>query len=175
MKNLLLAVLLVFSVAQARADFLIEPLIGYTIAGDVGEATKYDASGAGFGARVGFQTLGLMAGLDYQSNSLTLDTTPTETDADSTEIGLFVGYEFPILLRVWGAYMVSGEADFGASGKYKGLSGTKFGIGWTGLPFLCINLEFKSYEYDEDEPGATLNPAAEYTATMLSVSLPLTF
>jgi len=168
-KVLAIAMFTVFSFSQANAGILFEPVLGYNLSGEAG-ATDID-SGMAFGARVGWQNLGLMFGLDYQSVSGELDDS-TSTDYDSTEIGLFVGYDFPVMIRVWAAYMLSGSFEPGAGSKYEGISGTKIGVGFTFLPLVSVNIEMKAFSYDEWN-GASAD--LDYEVTMLSVSLPLTF
>ena len=71
-----------------------------------------------------------------------------------------------------------GEVDFGSGGKFKlkEPSGTILGVGFTGLPFVSLNLEMANYKYDEAElSGLSGNVDADFKHYTLSVSLPLTF
>ena len=56
-------------------------------------------------ARIGFQQVGFMYGLDIRSQSWTLtpDSGPSD-DYKYKTLGPFAGYDFPIMLRVWGVY-----------------------------------------------------------------------
>jgi hypothetical protein len=77
---------------------------------------------------------------------------------------------------VYAGYIFSatGEADY-VNQKVDFIegTGTKFGIGFTGLPFVDINLEYRSVTYGDCEvSGAKLGQEQNYDAYMLSFSLP---
>ncbi len=179
--------LFIFSQA-AQADLLLEPYLGYTFAsGEQGNDYEYDYMTPQIGGRVGYQMLGLMAGLDYSTSLGKFDTDvkTVSTGAESTykyqknQLGVFVGYNLPILLRVWGTYYFNAniEDDIAPITEHSG-SGFALGAGFTGLPFVSLNLEYRSFSYDESETSGTtttLNPSLDINEIFLSVSLPLTF
>jgi hypothetical protein len=171
MKKLLLVSTLLISIIyvnQAKAGFYIDPALGMHIT-DAEVGTTDDLSGMGFGTKVGWKTLGLSFGVDYQTVNLESDSSNFEVD--TTEIGLFLGYDLPILFRFWVSYAVSLSGDIAnTTTDYDSGSGTKIGIGYTGLPLLSINLEIKSYNFDENSAGATIDQ--DYNATFLSISFP---
>lgn len=171
MKKLIIASLMVIGLTtQAHAGLLIEPYLGYIFSGETTETGagasafnyKYDYSGINYGGRLGYSTFGLQFGLDYNMASYDYETTNATTklkDAyDFTAFGAFVGFKFPVFLRVWGTYFFNAElkdTDSGTGGVYSP-SGAKFegsgfglGAGFTGLPFVNINLEYRSFTYDE--------------------------
>lgn len=162
---------------QAKAGVLIEPFVGYALNGslDVDSSTyDEDYTGTSLGARLGYQMLGLFGGLDYRMNSFTAD----DDEVTESVYGLVVGYDFPILLRVWGEYVLggSGEVDFdaGSSIDLNEPSGTVLGVGFTGLPFVSLNFEMANYSYAEYESsGSTTKENVNFTHYLLSVSLPL--
>ena len=102
-------------------------------------------SGAGFGARVGFQTFGLMLGGVYETiPSITQERNDTESDrGSSSKLGVFVGYDFPLFLRVWGTYFldVSAEDEDGKDLSDGYDSGVGAGVGLTFLPLVSLNVE----------------------------------
>lgn len=171
----------------AQASLLIEPHLGYILPTEEtygGEKNEYN--GPQFGARIGYQTLGFMAGLDYTRSSYTLDVTDegvkTSFDKTRNNLGAFVGYNFPILLRAWIGYDFSvkesqdGNQSGATDGDYMKGNATVLGVGFTGLPFLSINLTYRMLKYDEYKDGAetgAINPNFEPKEIALEVSLPL--
>ncbi len=157
----------------AQAGFLIEPFIGYGVSGDYDQgSTYYDLSTTMFGARAGLTMLGFMYGLEYATGSLSVGTSP-ETSGDSTDLGAFVGFEFPIMIRVWATYYFQSSMQFDGGSKING-SGTKLGVGYTGLPFVSINFEMLNRTYDEfDSSSVVLSPEVTHSTFLLGISLPL--
>ncbi len=166
----------------ASAALLLEPHIGYNLSGsgDAG-ATEYDYNGPQLGARIGWQNLGLMVGMDFTHSSFDLEAESsagkTKTDMTRNELGLFAGYNFPILVRAWGAYYFTNTMKGGSPEvKYKGNT-KELGVGFTGLPFLSINLMYRMVNHDEFESSAgngSLNPDLDFNEIVLGVSLPFT-
>jgi hypothetical protein len=182
--TILLALVLGYS-NQAQAGLLIEPVVGYSFGNasidlevpstpSANDSDKNSAKGTSYGGRLGYQNFGFQLGLDYLASNL-----KTDGDAFKTsEFAGFVGFEFPILLRVYAGYIFSGtgtlegdDQDF----KFKSGTGPKVGIGFTLLPFLDINLEYRSVKYEQlDETVSSLpvNIDLDYNAVMLAFSLP---
>ncbi len=178
----------------AQAAFLIEPHLGYNItsSGDSTEAgvkTEYDYSGAQYGLRAGGQYLGFMAGLDYTLSNPEIETKvggfTFEDDFNKKELGVFVGYNLPILLRVWAGYYfdVTAKDDDsrGAFSTGDELSGSaiELGVGFTALPFLSLNVMYRNVTFDEFKSGGVtvkLSGDAEVSTheIVVGVSLPLT-
>lgn len=196
-KNLLIAVTLLtttmLSSVNANAGLLIEPHLGYNIHSSTTRGTDtIDYNGAQYGARLGVQSFGLMGGLDYTHSSYTATTKPTSGTSDKDEkkrdeLGLFVGYKFPVLVRAWFGYNFLAKETQTALGPtsgtkvgdfYKGHS-TEIGIGFTGIPFVSLNLSYKMLSYNKNfDPGngmtSSLNPKYEPKEIILGVSFPLT-
>lgn len=172
----------------AIASFHVEPYVGYAKGEeDTSDANPDDYTGMGFGARIGYNYLGLLVGATYDSQGITASSTePGSTDADSdftgTNMGAFLGYEFPIGFRLWLSYYASAkfELDNGlaAGAEFSG-SGYSVGAGYSVIPMiLSVNFEMKSFDYDEltlaNGTTSTVNNAgASYM--MLSISAPLSF
>lgn len=196
MKNLLFALLLSIT-SSLQAGFLVEPYLNYNFgSGDYvenGQNVDASTSGPNFGGRLGYQFLGLMAGMDVNLGSMGLDETvagsKTSYDLDSTRVGLFAGYELPILLRAWITYYFSNNLEYSkaysanniAKGDQFSGSGLEFGVGFTPLPLLSVNVGYRINSYDELEQTngtkTALNGSEEVKINeiFIGVSLPLEF
>lgn len=201
-RKVLLALLLTLTwTSTSSAALLLEPFVGYSMM-DTDQATTPtpiagEASGLGFGARLGLQFMGLMGGFQYDSAMATeleavQGATTSKDDIKRTHMGIFVGYNLPVMVRLWGTYFFKSElegdqattADAGVdyidSTETLNGAGYGLGVGFTGLPFLSVNLEYRTFEYDEeDDSDATpvtsaINPVVETSEIMLSVSFPFT-
>lgn len=167
MKKALSLLILSLGLSLNANAFIFEPFVSY----ESGEnEDNEDVTGTAFGLRLGGSTLGFIYGLEYQTGSVTVDSTP-EVDLDFTDMGLFAGYEFPILIRAYATYYISHKADQGAN-ELEGSGGMKLGVGYTGLPFIAINFEKMTRTYDERD-GVALSTDSETDSYMISVSLPL--
>lgn len=180
--QLFLLVFSFFIFKPANAGLLIEPVLGYNFAkleGDVDEK----AIGPSFGGRLGYQNLGFQLGLDFLKSTLDVDNDDFKENLNSTEYAAFVGFEFPILLRVYAGYIFAGAADtkfrtdLGSGNqdytlKYDGITGTKFGVGFTGLPFVDINFEYRKGTFKDGKLGSAEMEDSDYSAYMIGVSLP---
>ncbi len=183
MKKLLVTICFMFG---ANAGFLIEPYTGYRV-GSLettlsGEKYDYGLKGANIGARVGYTFLTFMAGIDYNIGSVDGDVdqapagTPNE-EYDTANFGLFAGVQLPILLRGWATYYLNSTYEEADGDELSG-SGFGLGVGFTGLPFVSLNLEYRSLTFDEysTSTGTTkLSGDNERDANeiFVSVSLPL--
>ena len=169
----------------ARAEILLEPLVAYNLHSklDVAREDNYSGGGTGFGGRAGYQKLGFQLGVDYLHSDLDFDDSDFGKNVTMDEFAGFVGFEFPFLIRVYGGYIfaANGDSSYRDSTirrdfELSGGTGSKFGIGFTGLPFVCINLEYRQGEFDEYDLGnTTVNEKVKYSAYLLSVSLPFVF
>lgn len=177
-----LAVSFIFFSPAAKADLLIEPVIGYNFNTKVdfeGGENYSGGMGPAFGGRLGYQNLGLQLGVDYLSSVVDMDDNDFDDDVTMSEIGGFVGFKFPILLRAYAGYIFSATGDSksatGENMEFTKGSGYKAGLGFTGLPFININVEYRSGTFDEVKVGTVeLDDGATYQSIMLALSLPLT-
>jgi len=196
-RNFILLFFLGFLVlSNVNAGVLVEPYLGYSLAGSGDSkfgATTYDHSYSSptIGARLGYGMLGFMGGIDYSMQSFDLKSefgsTEYKDGVSKNQLGLFVGYDFPILLRVWGTYFLSSSVDGGdptAANRFiddreefSGGGGYALGVGFSGLPFVSINLEYRTLEYDKYElngvTASNYNEKLNLNEVLLSVSLPL--
>lgn len=175
--GLILGLALMFNTASA--SLLIEPHLAYNLSGSGSgwNNHEYDYNGPQFGARLGYQGLGLMTGLDYTRSSYdqkdkSLGVTVTES-MTRNELGIFVGYNFPIMLRAWGTYYFTNTSENAAGAEYSGNT-KELGVGFTALPLLSINLMYRMVTFDEVN-SISLNDDINISEISLGVSLPLTF
>lgn len=179
-KNILLLTALIslfYYAGNAQAAFLLEPFAGMEFNSSAElSGTDTDTTGTTVGARLGFQNLGLMIGLDGRRMTQNFEPkTGSDIDVTFTQMGLFVGYDFPMMLRIWGNYVFSleGEND-DTSTKYTEGSGLVLGIGYKVVPFVSLNLEVSNTETTKFENDVTDGDYdAEYSSYLLSVSFPL--
>lgn len=174
MKKLLLVLALGLGfTSTSHADLMVEPYLGYEMGTGSQGSNDFKVTGTDLGLRLGYDT-GVMfwAALDYTMGSLTLDPdSGTSDDGKRTSLAAVVGLDLPVLFRVWAGYGFSNEMKFDAAawkGKY-----TKFGVGFTALPFVSLNLEVINDTWDDSDSGG--DPDSKNTSYLLSVSLPLNF
>src|SRR5438445_354458 len=84
----------------AFADILLEPYAGYLFGKTSGGSTSNNMSGTEYGARVGYQSLGFMVGAEYMTGAMTVQS----SSVTPSNLGIFAGYDFPILMRAYGVY-----------------------------------------------------------------------
>jgi len=173
--------------SQSQALILIDPYVGYKLtSGENGSspATQYDYNSLSYGTRLGLKKLGFSLGLDYSMASSDLEASlgniNTAESHDQKILGVFLGYDLPAMFRVWGTYVLDVEfedTDGSDSGDTLNGSGIGLGLGYTGLPFVSINFEYKMYTIDEaTSSGVTSNLAAnaeiDLKEMMVSLSVP---
>ena len=172
----------VLAINTSFASLLVEPHLGFNIhaTGTGNGGAEYDYNGARVGLRAGYQALGFMTGLDYAHTNYDQDTKisgATTTHSQSrNEIGAFVGYNLPILLRFWGAYYIHNSAKDTVDSSKRSGNSKELGVGLTTLPFVSINLVYRLVDFDELETssGAKTTIDDSNKEITLGVSLPLT-
>lgn len=171
MKKLLLGlVFAAFAISQTPAHaLLIEPFIGYQTGDFTSGSTKEDIDGIEFGGRLGATFTMVDIGGEIAKGDLSIDSSPS-SDLETTDMGVFVAVNFPILVRAYVTYFLSSEAEPDSGANYEGDGGYRLGIGFTGLPFVSINVERILRKYDERGSSSV---EVEVETTMLSVSVPL--
>lgn len=172
MKSILAICVCLFSL-NSFAGLLIEPLAGLNFSGvyKTEGNSELDIRGVSYGGRVGFQNLGFQLGLDYLNSNFDV-----EDDGDNlktTEYGAFVGFKFPVFFRVYAAYIFSGTGELDNI-EYKKGSGSKVGVGFTGLPFINLNLEFRNVTFAENSTngGADVESDTDYNTYYFGISIP---
>lgn len=193
MKRFLLLFAFLSITIPAHAALLIEPVVGYSMGlkGKVHEATEGAATlsendfsggtGPSYGGRLGYQKLGFQVGLDYLKSSIDPSDKKFKGSLDVNEWAAFVGFEFPILFRVYGGYIFSSDAtgEYDDGGKtdidLKSGTGFKAGVGFTLLPFLDINFEYRKGTFTElKAAGIKFDTDVDYNVYMIGLSLPFT-
>lgn len=181
MKRLILALSLMIG-AQAQADVLFEPYLGYhsltsTLKTSLGSDDD-KVTGVTLGARLGYETMGFSVGLDYMTAMWKDDGDPA-SDITPADLGIFAAYEFPILLRVYGVYVPTSKAkskDNTGSVDLEGKGGIKIGVGYTGFPVIAINVEMLQTTFDKmDGTAIPFSGKLESKGFGLVISAPLTF
>ena len=168
----LTALALTLTTVAARADVLIEPFASYQI----GQARQsghsdLDYKTTMYGARVGYRGMGLMAGVEYLTGEGTEDS--TKAKLKPTNMGVFVGYTFPVLLRMYGVYSFDSKLDRTVgtvTDSYGEGTSVKFGLGITSLSIVAINLEYMTSTF-----GKINNAAVDHKYITGSYGLSLSF
>lgn len=167
-----------FYSSSAVAGPYIEPYLGYVFTGD-SETTiagvssgEGDLSGVSYGLRVGWSLPALLTfGLEYQGGTLTYEEDGSaDEDYDIANLGVFASAKF-LFFRAYATYFFDAKIEDESNTEYSG-TGFKIGVGYTGLPFIAINLDYTSNNYDEDDPTSGIPFDIDSTLTMLSVSVP---
>jgi hypothetical protein len=184
--QLFILIIAFFMLGPARAGVLIEPLVGYNLGKfeiNVPNSEEEKFNGASYGGRLGYQQLGFQLGLDYLHSSVSVDDNDYKENLSVSEFAAFVGFEFPALIRVYAGYIFSAmgeaQADFGTGSgketlKFSDGTGLKAGIGFTALPFLDINFEYRKGTFGSYKQGSTAKQDldTDYNAFMVGISLP---
>lgn len=170
-KALVLSLALAGICLPAQASLRVEPFLGYHMGNDK-NTPENDVKGSEMGARVGFSTLGFALGGELSKGMYEVDSNPSQ-DLEPTNMGVFASFEFPILVRVYGTYIFNSKSDY-SSYEIEG-NGTRLGVGFTGLPFIAINVEYINMKYDDCSGSALCAAFGEYKTSMygINVSLPL--
>jgi hypothetical protein len=122
----------------------------------------------------------------YTTTTKPIIGTSDKDDKKRDELGVFVGYKFPVLVRAWVGYnflaketqTALGPTSSTRVGDYNKGHSKEIGVGFTGLPFVSINLSYKMLSYNTNfDPGAnktsSINPKYEPKEIVLGVSIPL--
>lgn len=183
---LLLALVLGFS-SVSKAALLIEPVVGFNVGykldlkfdppQQANNDTLTGASGASYGGRLGYQNFGLQLGLDYLKSNI--NSKDFDDPISVSEWAGFIGYEFPVLFRIYAGYIFTGTGNttdsLGNKTELSKESGTKLGVGFTGLPFIDINLEYRTGTWTQlTSSGTDLDGEFSYSTIMLGLSAPFT-
>ena len=167
MNKLVIAIVSVFLSAQATAGFLVEPYVGYgqiATTTDVSAVEDEDAVGSFLGGRLGYSFLLVSGGIDFNTGSA--------GDFERTNTSAFVGVDLPILLRFYAKYLVSSNLEHSDHDfDYNLKDGYALGAGFTGLPFVVLNLEMAKQVYEVETDGQSYD--VDGASYLLSVSLPL--
>ena len=161
MKKILVAMMIMIAGFQAQAGIYVEPYLAYNILGDT-DGT--DTTGTNIGGRLGYSLPMLVSfGVDYNMGAYDID----GIDADTTNLGAFVAVDLPILLRGYASYYFSSDLEAG-NVTYDG-SGVALGVGFTMLPFVSLNVEYRTMSYD----GSGAQADFDADEILVGISVPL--
>ncbi len=176
MRYLIAVLIIVTFTYRAHADFLLEPYLGYHM-GEWEQGTSgEDMTGITYGGRVGYTSMGLMAGVDYMMGMWEDESNP-KNDVTPSDLGLFIGYNFPAMLRIYGVFGLDPLnptlkfKNTGGNTKYEGTT-MKVGLGFKVMP-VCVNFEYILGTYDEAN-GNSMTTDLKTKMLGLTVSFPLT-
>lgn len=168
----------------AKASLLIEPHVGFNVSGSgTNDGVEHSYNGGQYGLKLGYQTMGFMLGLDYTKSSFELESkfqgATDKEDVSRNEIGVFAGYDFPVLARAWVGYYFSNTSKFDNSSDE--LTGTtkEIGVGFKMLPLVLtsVNLNFIYRMVDLDElnsGGVKSKVDLSHKEFVIGLSLPFT-
>jgi hypothetical protein len=154
---------------QAFSGLLVDPYLGagrqvQTLsATGVTVADPDPESTSSVGARLGYSFILVSAGIDYEMQTI--------DESKATNISAFVGVDMPILVRAWAEYFLSSKYDLDEAGDVGFKDGYGIGIGFTGLPFVSLNLEIQNLNYEVEAGANDLEFGT--TTTTFSVSFPI--
>ena len=194
MQKVLLPFFLLTLSINSSARIYLEPLVGSNLSGNqkftnLGEKISYNHAGFFFGGKLGYAiTPGFIIGGDYRSGKFkpTLKGTaagfPTKPEYDTTSIGAFISANIVPLFNVFAAYYFKNEqqrTNDNSSELYSG-NRTSLGVGFTGLPFVSINLEYSIFEFDSHKEGGVVRKlpflglsTLKGSELLLSISAPI--
>lgn len=175
----LLLVLLVSLPLNGICGLLIEPYAGYTALKTSGtvealgltlDIDEGSPKGMTYGGRVGYGIANLGIGLDYMSGQLKSDGDKSVTNS----IGGFAMANF-WLIRVWGEYIFSSkhsDNDPDIDGTLTG-KGTKFGVGFSVLPMVSLNIEYMMLNYKDEDIDLIDAIDLDAKGVLVSISIPI--
>jgi hypothetical protein len=162
--------------AIAHAGLLIEPFMAYETGKFKSPGVERDATGSSFGARLGYSTLGLSVYGEYNAANMNVKASSgPDTSVSANDLGVGIGYSFPIMFQAYLSYFIDSKASWTGT-EVKGNGGTRIGVGFTGFPFVVINLEMIAKKYNKSTSGGVeTSQNTDFTTTAISVSLPFVF
>lgn len=189
--KLLFALAIVVGFSQsAKAGFMVEPYLGMLVnstgtTNDCSSNCDDEITGNAIGAKIGYKQLGFSFGLDYQMTTGTSTNEASgssEFDLSISEYGLHVGYDFPILFRVYATYWLNSDYNISSGSNEYTLnkaSGYTLGVGYSVLPMVALNLELKNVDYSEldyDVNGSSGTGAeTDYSVNFMTLKLSIPF
>ena len=169
-----------FLTLSANAKLFLEPYMGF------GKATSeqisnpsvtFDSFSINPGLKVGMATMLRLvsAGIEISYQDSMVENPREELNLERMDYALFAGFDFPVLFRVFGKYILQSNLDIGNT-EIVNPSGYGLGLGYTGLPFLSLNLEYRNLSWNKIRTNDfEANNDGEISEVILSLSLPLKF
>lgn len=180
----IISILVLFTASPSvkAMGLFVEPFGGYGIgSGDTTVAflgtsasVPGDYSGLSFGARAGLSVGPIFAGGEYVINKMTYTILAADSDIDWKSVGALIGFRAPLVgFRIWGTYYVSASVNTTLTDE----SGYGAGIGFNLLPYVAVNLEYRTYEASltTNNGGLSLKASLDATLFIGTVSIPFFF
>ena len=170
LKKIIVSIFLISSFS-ANAGLLLDPYVGMGNAKSTFDAASLDDTNDNatvLGARVGYSFLLFSLGADYQMATIDGST--------RNNLSAFVGFDLPILLRVWAEYTLNSSVDnddLPSSVDVTFNDGYSVGVGFTGFPLISVNLEIEQTNYTYENYPVVGDLDVSSAAYILSVSFPL--
>ena len=169
----------IFLALSTNAKLLLEPYMGFGKSSSEQIQTP-DVSHDRFslipGVKIGMNTMLRLvsAGMEISYQDTTVeDPSQTEHNLERTDYALFAGFDFPVLFRVFGKYILKSSLDIGET-KIVDSSGYGFGLGYVGLPLLNLNLEYRNLSWNKIiRNGSEEHSDGNISEIVFSLSLPL--
>jgi hypothetical protein len=166
-KTLIICLLTIFC-NYSFAGILVEPLLGMNFSKKVETRSKNYTSGSGlsWGGRLGYQKGALQMGVDFLNSSIDMSSGDFDENFKTNEYAAFIGVELPLLFKVYAAYIFAANGNTEVRDNDISLDsgrGGKLGLGFTLLPFVDLNLDYRRITFDD---------SIKLEAYMLSASLP---
>ena len=179
MKKLVL-LLSLFLTLPANSALYLEPYmgLGMSVSEEIqGPELIFDGFSINPGLKIGATTMFTFISLgietSYQDSTAEAGSSGRDRDLSRTDYSVFGVFEFPILFRVFGKYIVGSKLAIGSTDVIDP-SGYGFGAGYTGLPFFSLNLEYRTLSWNKiKRNGSELNTNGEINEIILSLSFPL--
>lgn len=205
MKKIFTLIFATICLNTAQAGLYLEPYLGYAFGSSENESqggatatTEHSYTSTYLGARVGYGMMGWSGGLDYSFTMADYDIkisnpagVSSSDEFKNKTWGLFANYNFPALpLRAWGTYFIDWQRENKKSNTMSNVgdtdsgSGFGLGVGFTGLPFVSINVELRKISIGESKDNSsgvttsyptTSQQKPDYKEILLSVSAPFDF
>ena len=170
LKKIIVSIFLISSFS-ANAGLLLDPYVGMGNAKSTFDAASLDDTNDNatvLGAGVGYSFLLFSLGADYQMATIDGST--------RNNLSAFVGFDLPILLRVWAEYTLNSSVDnddLPSSVDVTFNDGYSVGVGFTGFPLISVNLEIEQTNYTYENYPVVGDLDVSSAAYILSVSFPL--
>ncbi len=140
-RKLLLLVFLALPFQSHATALYLEPYLGYHTNAEFKFSGSTDtASGLTYGARAGGDYMNFLFGLDYMTGAWS----SSNANIVPANLGLFVGYVFPTMLKGYLTYFFDEKYKFSGKSSSADYGGTEFklGLGFTDLPVITLNIEY---------------------------------
>lgn len=171
-KSLFVLTMLFLFQLPAQAGFLIEPYYSLVLSGKSKDDSSAKYSGGTLGGRLGWGMLGLHLGIDMPvSGSLKEKTDTSSNTYTPSGLGFFISYTAPVFVRLYAS--MTSDYKLKTSNSESTSDVSKYGIQYTGLPFVAIGIESEAYKVKKIvQDGTTYDASGTVTLTSLVLSAP---